>query len=383
MEGALAVVAPWLITKATLGTVWFGLTAAGLVLAAMLGTLLSPVLEHWMGNRRMVLLTASSVAASLAAAAFCWANSFAAAAYAFVLFAMAADSACDIGFASRMPLLAKFSGERLEQFSGANWLWGICGMALGSVVAGWALSANYVVEAVAGVALLSLITATGLAFLLPRESRKLKIHPKNPHSLLTIFNQNFWTPRAIKLAILLIVVVIFAGPVDNLLLPGHLAANNWPPNTFGDMLAAIGLGVAAGLFLTQRSDSTVLAIPNRRRLVVIGLIGFACQLGMMLWLPHPWILLSGLFLCAVLFAPLLPMMEASMLTAAPPAQRTLMLSALSTLLSIADVVGTIGMGAIISVTSSTIALAGCVAIAGIAAIVYGVWPNSSVNHSVN
>jgi MFS family permease len=375
MEGALAVVAPWLITQATFGTAWFGLATAGLVLAAMLGTLLTPVLEKRMGLRRMVLQTANAVVASLAGAALCWANDLSAAAYAFVLLAIAADSSCDVGFTSRMPLIAKLSGERLEQFSGSNWLWGIGGAASGSVIAGWTLSANYVAALVGGMVLLSLVTAIGLAVLMPRRSRKSSASANKSPNPLAVFSRSFWTPRGVKLATVLVVLVIFVGPVDNLLIPGHLAAKNWSASTFGDMLAAIGLGLAAGLLLAQKSSSTINAVSKRRRLVSLGLIGFACQLGMVLWLPQPLVLLVGLFLCAILWAPLLPMIEAAMMTAAPPAQRTLMLSALSTLLSIADMVGTMGMGAIVSVTSSTSVLIVCIAIAGLTAVVSWIWPS--------
>jgi MFS family permease len=248
MEGALAVAAPWMIANATLGTPWLGLASAGVVLAAMLGTLIAPALENWLGNRRMVVSTAFVVMVSLGFAALCWALKFVAPAYAFVLLAIAADAASDLGFASRIPLLAKLSAQRLAQFSSANWLWGIGGAAVGSVMAGWALSAQHVQYLAWSLVLLSLVVAVGLALLLPRES---SVRAKTQPVLRLILSRQLWSSDALKLAVVLVAVVFFVGPIDNFLLPGHLAARAWPASTFGDMLAATGLGLAAGLWLAQ------------------------------------------------------------------------------------------------------------------------------------
>jgi hypothetical protein len=366
MQGALAVLVPWLVAQATLGTLWLGLASAGLVAAAMLGTLAAPALERLIGNRHMAVLTAFAVVVALGGAALCWTNNRPVIAYGCVLIALSADAASDLGFASRMPLLARLSAQRLEQFSSANWLWRIGGAAGGSILAGWALSAHYVVELIGVAILLSLATAAGLALLLPRESR-IRAHTRP--SMQAVFDRRFWTPEAMKLAIVLAAIVFFAGPIDNLLLPGHLASQKLPASAFGDMLASIGLGLAAGLWLTQSSNSAIGSASKRRGMIVLSLIGFTSQLGLMLWLPQPWLLLGGLFLSAIICAPLLPILEATILTVAPPAQRTLMLAALSTLIGVADMVGTFSMGALIGLSSSTAALAVC------AAVAYGVWPN--------
>jgi predicted MFS family arabinose efflux permease len=52
-----------------------------------------------------------------------------------------------------------------------------------------------------------------------------------------------------------------------------------------------------------------------------------------------------------------------------------MLAALSTLVGVADVLGTVSMGALINWSSSTEALAVCLVVAGVAAVVCSVWPN--------
>jgi MFS family permease len=371
MEGALAAAVPWLVAKATLGTPWLGLASAGVVLAAMLGTLVAPALENWLGNRRMVVSTAFVVVVSLGLAALCWALKLATPAYSFVLLAMAADAASDLGFASRMPLLAKLSARRLEQFSSANWLWGIGGAAVGSMVAGWALSAQHVLGLAWALVFLSLVVAVGLALLLPRESG---VRAKAQPVIRQILSRQLWSSGPLKLAVVLVAVVFFVGPIDNLLLPGHLAARAWPASTFGDMLAATGLGLAAGLWLAQSHSFANRIASSRRWAVVLGLLGFAGQLALMLWLPQPWLLLIGLFLCAAIFAPLLPMLETAMLTAALPAQRTLMLAALSTLVGAANVAGTVSMGALINYSSSTAALVVCLVAACLAAAVCCVWP---------
>jgi MFS family permease len=371
MEGALAVLVPWLVAKATLSTPWLGLASAGVVLAAMLGTLTAPKLESWLGNRRMVVSTAFVVAVSLGSAAVCWALNLAAPAYAFILLAMAADAASDLGFASRMPVLARLSAQRLAQFSAANWMWSIGGAAAGSVVAGWALSADHLLGLASGLVWLSLMVVVGLALLLPRASRR---RVKTQPVIQQILSRQLWSSAALKLAAVLVAVVFFVGPIDNLLLPSHLAARAWPANAFGDMLAATGLGLAAGLWLAQSDSFTNRTASKRRWVIELGLFGFIGQLILMLWLPQPWLLLGCLFLCAAMFAPLLPMLETAMLTVALPAQRTLMLAELSTLVGAADVVGTVSMGALISYSSSTTALSVCLA-AAIAVVVCCVWPS--------
>lgn len=374
MEGALAVALPWLVAKATLGTAWLGVASMGLVLASMLGTLLAPALERGLRNRRMTVVTAFAVVAALVAAALCWGWSQRLLAYGFVLLAVAADAACDLGFSSRMPLLARLSAQRLEQFSGTNWLWGIVGAAAGSVLAGWAIADDRVAELAWGMVFLSLLVAIGLVLLLPRESRaRMSTSPM----LRALFDPQFWTAGAMKVAAVLTLVVFFAGPIDNLLLPAHLAARGLPASLFGDMLATAGVGLAAGLWWMQRPGTAAAAndaASRQRVLVALGLLGLTGQLALMLWLPQPLLLLPGLFITACLFAPVLPILEAAMLTAARPAQRTLMLAALSSLAGVADALGTLSFGGLVQQRGSTVALGVCLGATCVAAAVYCLWP---------
>jgi MFS family permease len=379
VEGALAVLLPWMVAQALLASAWLGAASAGLVAAAMVGTLAAPTLERLLGQRRMTVVTGFVSVVALGAAAMCWVSGLPAAAYGFVLLAIAADAACDLGFISRMPLLARLSAQKLEAFSAANWLWGIGGAAAGSVLAGWAVAADRVVALASGSVLLSLLALVALAVMLPRESRRRAAQPPMLRALL---HRRFWTPAAVKVAIVLVALMFFSGPLDNLLLPAHLTSRGLPASTFGDMLAALGLGLAVGLWWMQSGGSARGADLHpasrrdntRRHKIVMGLLGLAGQLALMLWLPPPWLLLSGLFICATMFAPLLPMLEAAMLTAAHPAQRTLMLSALSKLVGMADVLGTVSMGALMNWSSSTVALGLCLGVACAAALVCGVWP---------
>jgi hypothetical protein len=380
VEGALAVALPWTVAQALLGSAWLGAASAGLVLSAMVGTLAAPALERLLGNRRMTVFAGFAAMAALGAAALCWMWALAAPAYGFVLLAIAADAACDLGFTSRMPLLARLSAQKLEQFSGSNWLWGIVGAAAGSVLAGWAIAVDQFVALALGLVLLSLVVAIALAVVLPRESRRRMSHPSMMGALI---DPQFWTAAAMKVALVLIALVFFSGPLDNLLLPAHLASHSLPASHFGDILAALGLGLAAGLWWVQSSSSTADAASSsaktRRTRVVVGLLGLAGQLALMLWLPPQWLLLAGLFVCAALFAPLLPMLEAAMLTAARPVQRTLMLAALSTLLGLADVLGTLSMGALMNWSSSAVALGVCLGATCLATVVCGVWPSRRSN----
>lgn len=366
VEGALAMALPWLVAQATLGTPWLGMASAGLVLAAMLGTLAAPVLERRLGNRNMTVITGFAVVAGLGAAGLCWVLSLPTLAYGFGLAAIAADAACDLGFSSRMPLLARLAGQRLEQFSSTNWLWGIGGAAAGSILAGWAITAQRGTELVVGLVSLSLVVAAGLALLLPRDSRT---RASERQLMRALFERQFWTAGAARVTFVLFALVFFAGPIDNLLLPAHLVARDLPANTFGDMLAAVGLGLAAGLWATRSNGPAT----NRRATVVLGLLGVAAQLGLILWLPEQWLLLTGIFLSAAFVAPLLPMLEAAVLTAARPAQRTLMLATVTTLVGMADVLGTLTFGAVVSWSNSAVALGICFAIACAAALVCGIW----------
>ncbi len=383
VEGALAVAVPWIVAEALLGSVWLGAASAGLVLAAMLGTLAAPAFERMLGNRRMTVITGFAVAITLGAAALSWVWQSPVHAYCFALIGIAVDAACDLGFASRVPLLARLSAQKLEQFSATNWLWGIGGAAAGSVLTGSAIASNHIVELAWALASLSLIVAIALAVILPRESHRHTT--AQPPILPALFGRQFWTPAAVKLALVLGVFVFFSGPLDNLLLPAHLASRGLPASTFGDMMAALGLGLVAGLWWMQSAGSptatgtTPAATSTQvvRTKVLVGLFGLIGQLGLMLWLPTQWALLAGLFVCAACFAPLLPMLEAAMLTAGRPAQRTLMLAALSTMIGIADMLGTISMGALMSWSSSSMALGICLGAACLAILVYSAWPKRS------
>ncbi len=363
IEGALAATVPLLIARATLGTAWLGLASAGLVLAPMLGTLAAPALERRLGNRWMTLITSVLAAASLCVAAVSWLSSQIAIAYGFVLLASAADSACDLGFTSRLPLFARLARERLDRFSGSNWVWAIAGVAIGSLGAGSLIAAERLSMLFTSLVTLSLIVCVGLAVLLPRNSRMK--HASSPR-LRAVFQRHFWRPQALKLAAILFAVVFFAGPIDNLLIPAHLASHGRAANTFGEILATAGLGVATSLafFIDAAKRST-------RSTAVIGLCGFALQLVVILILPSRWVLLSCVFVSAICFAPLLPMMQSAMLKAASAAQRTLMLAALATLVSLADMLGTLTFGAVVSAGGSALAISICLALVCLAAILTG------------
>lgn len=133
---------------------------------------------------------------------------------------------------------------------------------------------------------------------------------------------------------------------------------------------SIALTIWVSTFAPETHCRPAVSSAKAKRIkVVLGLLGLVGQLGLILWLPHQWLLLIGVFLGAALFAPLLPMLEAAALSVARPAQRTLMLAALSTLIAVADVLGTLSMGALMRWTSSTAALGVCLGIACLACVV--------------
>jgi MFS family permease len=378
VEGALAVLLPWTVTSTLLASPWLGAASAGLVAAPIIGTMAAPSLDMRIGHRAMTVISAVVVVAALAAAVVCWIWTYTLLAYSLVLLAIAADAISDLGFASRVPLLARLSARNLESFSASNWLCSIGGAAAGSLMAGWAVAADFLVELVFVLVMLSLIVAIGLGLLLPRQRQRRKTHAPIRSTLL---QSQFWTPSAKKVAVIVALLVFVGGPLDNLLLPAHLASRGLPASTFGEMIAATGLGLALGLWKVQSSAQANDAQRHnwerrgttQHHWITLGLLGIAGQLALMLWLPPQWSLLLGLFLCATLFAPLLPILEAAILRAALPAQRTLMLAALSTVIGLADFFGTVIIGALTSSSGSSIALFVCLATICTAALAYRFW----------
>lgn len=366
VEGALAVLLPWLIVQATLDTPWLGVASALVVLAALLGALGAPTLARSLGPRRMVITTGFAVVLSLGAACVFWMMGVPAIAYGFALVALAADSACDVGFSARLPLLARLSRQPLVKFSAANWLWGISGAALGSVLAGWAISTQAFGALVFGLVLLSFAVAISLSLLSPRDAR---LDKRSPAIFGGVFSAGFWTTRAVIVTLALVGFVFFVGPLDNLLVPAHLAARELPASTFGNLVAAAGLGLAIGLVATQ---STRFQATHRGLTILLALIGIAAQLGLLLWLPSNWLLIAGVLVSSALFAPLLPMLEAALLTATSASHRMLLLAMVSTFVSMADMMGTLTFGVIVGLSNSTVALSICCAVACGAVLVFGV-----------
>jgi MFS family permease len=365
VEGALAVALPWLVAKQTQGTAWLGIASAGLMGAALLGALVAPSLEQRAGPRRMTVLAAFAAAGLLVLALWCWAAGQPTLAYLFALTAVAADAACDVGFTARLPVLARLARQRLDRFSAGNWLWAIGGAAVGSVAAGWALDAQRHAALMAVLAATTLAVAVALVCVLPREAKSRRARP----AMRSLADRGLWRRPLVQLTGAMAALVVFAGPVDNLLLPVHLSSHGWPAEAFGETVAALGLGVACGLALMQGGGT-----PQQRPLLIgAGLLGLALQLVVVLWLPPRWSMLAGVFVGAALFAPLLPMAEAAALKAAPPAQRTLFVAAWSTLLGVCDVIGTVGFGALVTKTDSTTALGVCVAAALTAVAAYAAY----------
>jgi predicted MFS family arabinose efflux permease len=362
LEGALAVVLPWLVVQAAQGTVWLGPASAGLVAAGLLGTLLAPGLEGRLGNRRMTLATAYAATAALFAAGGLWAAGHLLAAYSMALLSLAADAACDVGFTSRLPLIARLARQRLERLSAGNWLWAIPGAALGSLMAGAALEARWANGPLAMSALLAviaLLAAVALTVLMPGKFKCLSERQRRPSPLREALSRGFWTRPALRLAAALGILMFFGGPLDNLLLPAHLNAGGWSAASFGHVLAVSGLGLALGLAMAQSAWLEA----RRDAVIVVGLLSLAGQLMVLAVLPSQVLVLACAFVGAVLFAPLLPWLEAAMLRAALPAQRTLMVSVLSMVAALADLLGSVVMGSVVSAWGSTWAIGLCAAVA--------------------
>jgi predicted MFS family arabinose efflux permease len=169
----------------------------------------------------------------------------------------------------------------------------------------------------------------------------------------------------VLLLVLIAGMSFFYGPVDNLLAPAHLASNNREASTFGAIMAAGAVGLAAGLFLTQsmRTDR------HGRALLLVGLAGIVGQLALLWWLPSDLTLVVVSFVTAALFAPLLPLLESSALKAVASTHRTLLLAAAATAASLADLAGTAVFGTLASAAGTGSALGVAAVLAGLGFLV--------------
>lgn len=367
VESALAVVLPWLVARASLGTTWLGLLSAILVAAALVGTLAAPLAtKHW-GSRRVVLGGTVVAAASLGIAAALWFFGFVASAFIVALIAIAADGTADIAFSARAPVMARLAKTPLMQFTSANWLWSICGVALGSALAGItmgdsSLDGSSIMWLAAGTAVLSLLVAAALVVLMPRDARILHGIGGGPvaHSRRVLWNQ-----RTVLLIMLIAGMSFLYGPVDNLLAPAQLAGNDREASTFGFIMAAGAVGLVVGLVVTRTMHSERYG----RAQLSVGLTGIVTQFTILWWLPSDLVLVAASFITAAAVAPLLPLLETSALVAVASTQRTLLLGAAATAASLADLAGTAVFGAMAQAMGTGEALGVASVVAGLGLVV--------------
>ena len=367
VEGALAVVLPWLVARASLGTAWLGLLSALLVAAALVGTIAAPLAtQHW-GSRRVVLAGALVSAVGLGVAAALWFLGLVASAFGVVLIVIAADGMADVTFSARTPVVARLAKVRLMKFTGANWLWSVCGVAAGSALAGTvmddgSLDTPAMAWLAAGTTVLSLLVALALAVLMPRDSRLLH----RIRSVPIIPSQRpLWNQRSVLLIALIAGMSFLYGPVDNLLAPAHLASHGREASAFGSLMATGAVGLAVGLLLTQ----TLRAERHGRALLLIGLAGIVVQLALLWWLPSDLALVVASFVTAAAVAPLLPLLETAALKAVASTHRTVLLAAMATAASLADLAGTAVFGSLAGAAGTGTALGGATVLAGLGFLV--------------
>lgn len=380
VEGALAVVLPWFLARASLGTVWFGLLPALLVGAALVGTLAAPLAtKHW-GSRSVVLICALVSATGLGVATALWFLGFAVAAFGVVLITIAADNMSDVTFSARTPVMARMAKVQLMQFTSANWLWTVCGLAVGSALAGAAMGEGALDRPsigwlAAGAVALSLLVAMALAVLMPRDSRV-------SHGIRGVpFDTSkrvLWNQRTVMLIALIAAISFLYGPMDNLLAPAHLASHGRKASAFGAIMAASAVGMAVGLLLTQ----TVRADRHSLALLSVGLAGMVAQFAFLWWLPADLALVVVSFVTSAAVAPLLPLLESAALKAVASTHRTVLLAAAATAASLADLTGTAVFGALAGAAGTGSALALATALAGLGLAVAmpvarkAIWPRS-------
>lgn len=361
VEGALAVALPWLVARASLGTTWLGLISALLVAAALVGAIAAPVAtRHW-GSRRVVLAGAGVSAACLGLAAALWLVGFVASAFGVALIAIVADGMSDVAFNARTPVMARLAKTPLMQFTSANWLWSVCGVAIGSALAGIAmgdstLDSPLIAWLAAGLSVLVLLVAIALAVLMPRDA-------SITHGMRGVpvghARRGLWNQRSVLLIALISSISFLYGPVDNLLAPAHLASNDRGASVFGVFMAAGAVGMAVGLGLTQ----TVSTHRHGRALLSIGMAGLVVQLAVLWWLPSDLTLVIAAFVAGAAFAPVLPMLESTALKAVASTHRTLLLATAGTTAGLADLAGTALFGALASAAGTATALGGAATLA--------------------
>ncbi|MFN7474982.1 MAG: hypothetical protein ACK5RJ_09425 [Burkholderiales bacterium] len=354
VEGALAVALPWLVTRASLGTPWLGVLPALLVAAALVGALAAPFAAKYFGSRRVVLGGALLAATGLGIATTLLLLGFTAAAFGVALTVIAADGLADVTFNARTPFMARLSRVPLQQFTSANWLWSVGGVALGGAMAGVAISdemrpTSAITWLAASMAVLAFLVALALTVLMPRDSRiSHGVAGERPNAP----KRDPRNPRILLLFALIAGLSFLYGPVDNLLAPARLASNGRDASTFGALAAVGAMGLAMGLMLTH----AVCTDRYGKTLLLVGLAGIVAQIALLWWLPRDPALVLGSFVTAAVAAPLLPLLQSSALKAVASTHRTAMLAAAVTTVSLADLVGTAVFGALAGAVGTGCAL---------------------------
>jgi hypothetical protein len=352
-EGAFAVALPWMLVQAAQGAWWLGWASALIVAAGIAGNLAAPAAARRLGLRRMTVAGALISLLCVLTAGGLWLAGHHLPAFAAAVCALVADGVSDVGFSARTPALARLCGQPLLRFSGDNWLWGIAGYALGSLAAGWATEAQGTAALLLAVGASSLSVAAGLGWMLPRDGRAAAALEGRPARALS---QLLKPALAVAVSMMVWLSFVF-GPLDNLLLPAHLAAHGRSADLFGMMIAAGCVGLAAGLVVTHAEGSH--GVRGRTVLLVAGSAGVLLQAALVWQLPSAWMLVLGVALSSALIAPLLPLLESALLATAHAGSRTSVVAAAGVLVSGADMAGTAAFGWVLEHHGSDAALAVC------------------------
>ncbi len=353
-EGVLAVLLPWSIAQAAIGTSWLGFLSALLVAAAIVGTVLASPVSQRIGSRRMTVYSANISCLCIVCGTVMWMVDLKLIAFALALCAMAFDGMADLGFAARTPVMARLYKLSLVSFSGGNWLWGIVGLAMGSSLAGWLVSLSQVTALLIALSANSLLVAISLSRMMPRDGRGLQNQESHWK---TAFSAKLWTPQMIALTTCMVWLSFVYGPMDNLLIPAQLTSQQREASVFGMLVTAGGLGLAVGLAFTQAKHAY--SGTSKVHILWFGVLAAILQIALIWWAPDNWLLIVGTFITAAVFSPFLPMTESTLLLAVKPPSRTLVLAVVGTLASGADMLGTAAAGWAMHYAGVDRVLAGC------------------------
>ncbi len=341
VKGLLGVALPWSLTSSVSSATLLGLLTSAVIAFDVLGSLVGGWAASRVGERATAVVCAALSTAALVASATFFVFGVNAAAYVCLLAVYFCDSSADVAAHSRLPVIARLAKTSLTRLASGNWLWALTGAISGGLFGGWCLGAGFRTALAFAVVIAAFTTFLGQAVTLPRDSTRSPSTRAKP----TFKSVLAFVAHQRELLIVCGLVVggsLLLGPTDQLIVPFVLSRGGYSAEFFSWVLAASALGAAVGLvsashFLPQGR--------YRGSIILVGTIGIAAYIALWLTAPSAITILAGMALAAALAAPMLPVLEATLLRCAAPQYRAMLIGLLTAMAGAADAVGGLTMGA--------------------------------------